>query len=80
MRQVTANEVKQGFGRILDAAQREPIVIQRYKRDAAVLLSMQEYEKLTAAHVDAFESFCDRIGMQAEAKGLTEDKLNDLLT
>lgn len=79
MRQVTANEVKQGFGRILDAAQREPVVIQRYNRDAAVLLSMQEYEKLTAAHVDAFEAFCDKIGQQAKAKGLTEDKLNDLL-
>ena len=80
MRQVTANEVKQSFGKILEAAQREPVVIQRYNRNAAVLLSMQEYEKLTSAHLDAFERFCDQIGEQAKAKGLTELKLNKLLT
>jgi hypothetical protein len=43
---------------------------------------MQEYEKLTSAHLDAFERFCDQIGEQAKAKakGLTELKLNKLLT
>ena len=79
MRQVTANEVKQSFGKILDAAQREPVVIKRYNRNAAVLLSMQDYEKLTAAHVDAFERVCDKVGTQAKSKGLTEDKLNKIL-
>ena len=79
MRQVTANEVKQSFRKILDAAQREPVVFTRYNRNVAVLLSMQDYEKLTAAHVDAFERFCDKVGTQAKSKGLTEDKLNKIL-
>lgn len=77
---ITANEVKQNFGRVLENAQREPVVIQRYNRDTAVLLSMNEYEKLTSAHLDAFEQFCDRVGDKAKANGLTEEKLDELLS
>ena len=80
MIQISANEIKQNFGRVLENAQREPIVIQRYNRDAAVLLSMSEYEKLTAAHVEAFERFCDSVAEKAKARGLTEEKLSELLS
>lgn len=80
MLQVSANEIKQNFGRLLESAQRQPIVIQRYNRDAAVLLSMSEYEKLTAAHVEGFERFCDSVAEKAKARGLTEEKLAELLS
>jgi len=80
MLQVSANEIKQNFGRLLESAQREPVVIQRYNRDAAVLLSMSEYEKLTAAHVEAFERFCDRVGAMAQSKGMTEAILEEILS
>ena len=79
MRYVSAMEAKQALAAVLDAAQREPVVIRRQKRDVAVILSLQEYERLTALNVDEFQRFCDRIGEQAKARGLTEEKLTDIL-
>jgi prevent-host-death family protein len=79
MRHVSATEAKQTLSAVIDAAQREPIVIQRQKRDVAVVLSVQEYQRLTALNVEEFERFCDRIGEQAKARGLTEEKLGEIL-
>ena len=79
MKQVTANEAKQSLGKVIDAVQREPVVIQRYNRDAAVMLSVQDYERLTALNIEEFERFCDRVGRRAKKRGLTESKLNKFL-
>lgn len=79
MRYVSATDAKQGFATVLDAAQREPVVIRRQKRDVAVLMSVAEYEKLTRLNVEEFQRFCDMIGERAAARGLTEEKLTELL-
>lgn len=79
MRYVSATEAKQALAAVLDAAQREPVVIRRQQRDVAVVLSIQEYERLTAVNIEEFQRFCDRIGEQAEARGLTEEKLSAIL-
>jgi prevent-host-death family protein len=80
MRYVSATEAKQALSAVLDAAQREPVVIRRQKRDIAVVLSMQEYEKLTAVNVGEFQGFCDRVGEQAAARGMSEEKLAQILS
>ena len=79
MKQVTANEAKQSLGKVIDDAQREPVVIQRYNRDAAVMLSVKDYEKLTALNVNEFDQFCDRLGNRAKKRGLTSSKLKRIL-
>jgi prevent-host-death family protein len=79
MRYVSATDAKQRLAALLDAAQREPVVIRRQKRDVAVLLSAHEYDRLRAINVDEFERFCDRIGKRAVRRGLTERKLTKLL-
>ncbi len=79
MRYISATEAKQGLAALLDAAQSEPVVIRRQKRDVAVLLSIRDYERLRALNLEEFERFCDRIGERAAARGLTEDRLADLL-
>ncbi len=79
MRYVSATEAKQRFAAVVDAAQREPVVIRRQKRDVAVLLSPQEYERLRALNIVEIQRFCDRIAERAVARGLTEDKLTELL-
>ena len=79
MRYVSATDAKQRLAALVDAAQREPIVIRRQKRDVAVILSPQEYDRLRALNIDEFERFCDRIAQQAAARGLTEDKLAAIL-
>jgi len=80
MRYVSATEAKQALSAVLDAAQREPVVIRRQKRDIAVLLSMQDYEKLTAVNVGEFQRFCDRVAERAAARGMTEEKLAQILS
>lgn len=79
MRYVSATEAKQGFAEVLDSAQRGPVTIRRQKRDVAVLLSIAEYEKLTRLNIDAFQRYADLIGLRAAERGLTDDRLADLL-
>jgi prevent-host-death family protein len=79
MRYVSATEAKQALAAVLDAAQREPVVIRRQHREVAVILSMAEYERLTGLNTEAFQRFCDRIGEEAKKRGLTEEKLTELL-
>ena len=57
MRYVSATEAKQALAAVLDAAQREPVVIRCQQRDVAVILSIQEYERLTALNAEEFQRF-----------------------
>lgn len=79
MRTVTASEAKVGFAHLIDTASREPVVIQRQKRDVAVVLSMPEYERLVRLNIGEFQRFCDRIGAQAAERGMDEAALAQLL-
>ena len=79
MRYVSATDAKQRLAALLDAAQREPVMIRRQKRDVAVILSPREYDRLRALNIDEFERFCDRVAQQAADRGLTEDKLATIL-
>jgi PHD/YefM family antitoxin component YafN of YafNO toxin-antitoxin module len=63
----------------VDAAQREPVVIQRQNRDVAVLMSAEEYDRIRAVYNDEFEEFCDGLSAEAKARGLTEEILADIL-
>jgi prevent-host-death family protein len=80
MRSISATDAKQRLAALLDAAQREPIVIRRQKRDIAVVLSAQEYARLRALNIAEFDEFCDRIGARARKRGLTARKLAKLLS
>ncbi len=80
MKTVSATEAKQAFAAVLDAALREPVVIRRQKRDVAVVLSMDEYRRLTTLNVEEFQRFCDRVGEQAADRGLDETKLQEILS
>jgi len=80
MTTVAANKAKQNFGQILDFAQREPVLIQKHNRPAAVLLSTQEYERLCGINRAEFADFCQRVGDRAEKAGLTEDGLASMLS
>ncbi|MDP3873940.1 MAG: type II toxin-antitoxin system Phd/YefM family antitoxin [Methyloversatilis sp.] len=79
MKTIAASEAKQGFAALIDAAAREPIAIQRQKRDVAVVMSMQEYERLTRLNKSEFQRFCDRVGARAVEAGIDEAILAGLL-
>lgn len=79
MRYISATDAKQRLAALLDAAQREPVVIRRQKRDVAVLLSTEEYERLRDLNGREFQSFCDRVAGKAKKRGMNESILNKLL-
>lgn len=79
MRTVTASEAKQSFASVVEWASKEPVLVQRQKRNVAVILSMDEYERLANFNVSEFQRFCDEVGSQAQQAGLTEAGLNQLL-
>ena len=80
MKSVAATEAKNRLGAILDAAQREPIVIRRQDRDIAVVLSMADYERLRTGNIRAFLDLRNEVAARAAASGLTEKRLARLLT
>lgn len=79
MKTVAATEAKNRLGAILDAAQREPIVIRRQDRDIAVLLSIADYDRLRSANVRAFVELRNEVAGEAAKAGLTEERLAELL-
>lgn len=79
MQTVSATDAKQRFAALLDAAQREPIVIRRQNRDVAVVISAEEYERIRGANAAELDRLCQRVSEQAAARGLTDEVLADLL-
>lgn len=80
MKTIAATEAKNRLGAVLDAAQREPVVIRRQDRDVAVVLSMTDYERLRSANIRVFLESRDEVADEAARAGLTEARLARLLT
>jgi antitoxin Phd len=79
MQTISATEAKQRFAALLDAAQREPVRIQRHERDIAVLISAEEYERIRADRWAEFNRLSTIASEQAAANGLTEEILAEIL-
>jgi antitoxin Phd len=79
MYHLTVKEAKQRFAALLDAVQREPVIIRQQNREIAVILSAEEYDRLRALNVDKFDSFCDRVGGKGAVHGLTAKKLSHVV-
>jgi hypothetical protein len=54
-------------------------MIRSQKRDVAVLLSAQEYERVCALNREEFLRFSDLVSTKAMSRGLTEKKLKEIL-
>jgi antitoxin Phd len=60
VRTFSATEAKQRFAAILDAAQREPVRVQRHERDIAVVLSAEDYEHMRSNQMKAAPALQER--------------------
>ena len=79
MQYVSATEAKQTFTALIEKAQQEPVVIRQQNRDVAVIMSIEDYQRLTMVNIQEFQQFRENIGCKAQERGLTEDKLTGLL-
>ena len=46
MKTVTAKDAKYGFGRLIDLARAEPVVIAKHGRPVVVVMAVEEFERL----------------------------------
>jgi prevent-host-death family protein len=76
---MSATQAKQNFAALIDAAQREPVRIQRHERDVAVLVSAQEYEDIRKLRVQELIRLSEENGRYAESQGMTDELLAELL-
>jgi prevent-host-death family protein len=47
MKTMSAREAKDGFGLMIDTARAEPVLIQKHGRGVVVVVSVEEYERLS---------------------------------
>lgn len=52
MQTISSNSAKQTFGRVLEIAQREPVLVEKHNHPMAVILSVTEYDRLKLAGSD----------------------------
>lgn len=53
MKTLTASVASKEFGRYLDAAQREPVIVTKKNRPVAVTVSFQDWEELTKLRIES---------------------------
>jgi prevent-host-death family protein len=46
MQSMSAKDAKYGFGRLIDLARSEPVVVEEHGRPVVVVLAVEEYERL----------------------------------
>lgn len=47
MKSVSAREAKYNFGKLIDTARAEPVVIEKHGRPVVVVIAVEEFERLT---------------------------------
>jgi prevent-host-death family protein len=53
MKTLTAKDAKYGFGRLIDLARAEPVLIAKHGRPVVVVMAVEEFERLKALEVPA---------------------------
>jgi prevent-host-death family protein len=48
MKRMSAKDAKNGFGLLIDTARQEPVMIEKHGRAVVVVVSTEEYQRLTA--------------------------------
>jgi prevent-host-death family protein len=79
MTTISATEAKQRFAALLDAAQREPVRIQRNNRDIAVLVSIEDFEEMRKNRWSEVNRLMDLASAQTKSNGFKEEDLQTIL-
>ena len=79
MKSIDETEAQRRLNEVLEEAQRQPIVIRRQNRDAAVIISTAEYERLRVMNIQSFRHVRKEIADEAVKAGLSGERLNELL-
>lgn len=73
---MSAKEAKNGFGKMMEDVQREPIVITKHNRPSAVLISAEDYRQIKLEKLRASLAIGEQ---QAKNGEFVEYSLEDLI-
>ncbi len=79
MRTISSIDAKTRFGQLLDAAGRAPVTVTRKGRPAAVVMSVEDYERLRGAAWQRLFETLETARQAAAGRGLTDELLEELL-
>jgi prevent-host-death family protein len=79
MQTFTANEAKTRFGELIDRVQRKPIQVTRRNRVVGVMVSAEDYHAMREFYADRLRRTLKQGAKEAAARGLTDEKLEQLL-
>ncbi|HZA65772.1 MAG TPA: type II toxin-antitoxin system Phd/YefM family antitoxin [Geminicoccaceae bacterium] len=79
MRTISSIDAKNRFGQLIDAARRAPVTVTKNGRPTAVVMSIEDYERMRgAAWKRLFETMATA-RKDAAGRGLTDELLDELL-
>jgi antitoxin Phd len=79
MRTISSIDAKNRFGQLLDAAQRAPVTVTKKGRPTAVVMSVEDYERMRGAAWDRLFATLETARKEAAGRGLTDELLDELL-
>jgi len=76
---MSSTQARQNFGEFLDKGSRHPIIITRQNRQIGAFVPMEDLEKIRRCRVAELSDAAHAASAEAQAKGLTEEILNEIL-
>lgn len=76
---LSSREAQNNFGELLDKVQQSPIIIRRYGRDSAVVMSIDEFNEYRQWRVQRLKTLVKDINKEARENGLTDEILEQIL-
>ena len=79
MKTITAIDAKNKFGQLIEAAQRQPVIITKKGRASVVVMSIEDYERRRSRAWKNLVKTMTETGNYAVSQGLTRERLARLL-
>lgn len=79
MRTMTAREAESAFTKVIETAQREPVAVTENGEPSAVVMSYDDYQRITGQARRELLDVMQRMQAHAVKQGLTGEKLAELL-
>jgi len=79
MRTITSLDAKNRFGQLLEAAQRAPVTVTKKGRPAAIVLSIDDYQRMRGQGWQRLLDTMATARRESAEHGLTDERLEELL-
>ena len=77
---ISSTEARQNFGGFLDQGSREIVIVKRQNREVGAFIPMSDMKKLRELKNKELQNAAKTLAEEAESNGLTEDKLEEILS